>query len=292
MESIQYFVVQFDPFIFRIGNFGIRWYALSYIVGALAFWLIARYRLTRPPYRGFLTMEELETWTVWMLTLGLLGGRLGYGLVYGLDVWLHDPLWIFRIWEGGMSFHGGLVGICVGSLVMARRLHYSLVDLLDFAMPLGAIGLCLGRLANFVNGELWGRVTDVPWAMIFPMADLQPRHPSQLYEAFLEGVLLFLITMGVAHFARRRGVVFGAWLCLYALFRIFAELFREPDSQIGFLPLHLTMGQLLSFLMFVVGLWLFWRAYRAPVYLASIIANKATTAQAQKPPKKKASKKR
>jgi|SRR5579875_647442 len=250
---------QFDPILLRIGPLAVRWYALAYIAGILLGWLYARALIRNQRHWGGpapMTLADFDDFVLWV-TLGIiLGGRAGYVLFYNLPHFLAHPAEIIALWHGGMSFHGGFTGCVLAVVLFARRRRISILSLGDVTCAVGPIGLFLGRLANFVNGELWGRPTDVPWAMIFPGGGAVPRHPSQLYEAALEGlVLLALLWIMIrAGALRRPGLVVGAFACGYAVARITCEFFREPDVQLGFLWGGITMGQLLSIPLFFVGL--------------------------------------
>jgi phosphatidylglycerol:prolipoprotein diacylglycerol transferase len=252
-----------DPVLIQIGPFAIRWYALAYIVGLLLGWQYLRRLVQRPGWR--LTALDLDDLLLYV-TLGVvLGGRLGYILFYRPGFYLGHPLDALAVWEGGMSFHGGLLGVVVASALFARRRGRSFLEIGDALACATPIGLFLGRLANFINGELWGRVTDVPWAMVFPGAGPAPRHPSQLYEALLEGAVLFAVMLLAARRpwrAQEAGRLSGIFLIGYGSARIACELFREPDAQLGFLLGGTTMGQLLSVPMVALGCYLVHRAHR------------------------------
>ncbi|MBV6656415.1 MAG: prolipoprotein diacylglyceryl transferase [Devosiaceae bacterium] len=249
-----------DPVLVQLGPFAIRWYALAYIVGLVGGWWYVRSLVQRPalwPQSGApYTATEIDDFLTWA-TLGvILGGRLGYVLFYEPARFLADPLSVFAVWQGGMAFHGGLLGVVVAMVLFARSRGASVRSLFDIIGAAAPIGLLLGRLANFINGELWGRPTDVPWAMVFPLADDQPRHPSQLYQAFGEGLVLFIvcaiaIRMGAL---KRPGLVGGLFTCGYGLARFLAEYVRAFDPQIGLIGGFMTMGQLLSLPMIAAGL--------------------------------------
>jgi phosphatidylglycerol:prolipoprotein diacylglycerol transferase len=248
-----------DPVLVTIGPFAIRWYALSYICGILFGWFYARIVIRSEKLWGGpapLTVVDFDDFIVWV-TLGIiLGGRTGYVLFYNAPHFLTNPLEIFEVWKGGMSFHGGFLGCVLAVVLFAWKRGLSILSLGDITCAVGPIGLFLGRLANFINGELWGRTSDVPWAMVFPGGGPEPRHPSQLYEASLEGLLL-LTLLAIAMRAgalRRPGLIIGLFAMFYALLRSFSELFREPDVQLGFLWGGLTMGMLLSVPLFAAGL--------------------------------------
>lgn len=248
-----------DPVLIQIGPFAIRWYALAYIAGILLGWVYARVLLRSQKLWGGpapMSVADFDDFVLWV-TLGIIfGGRTGYVLFYNLPHFMAHPLEIFQLWHGGMSFHGGFTGCVVAVVLFARSRGISILSLGDITCAVGPIGLFLGRLANFINGELWGRTTDVPWAMVFPTGGPSPRHPSQLYEATLEGLLLLIvlaimIRMGAL---KRPGLIIGAFAIVYALARSFSEFFREPDAQLGFLWGGATMGQLLSIPLFIAGL--------------------------------------
>ena len=254
-----------DPVAVSIGPLAIRWYALAYVAGLILGWRAVRGLAHRHP--GVMSDKDVDDLLLWATIGVVLGGRIGYVLVYNPVYYLHHLGDIFAIWQGGMSFHGGLVGVTVAIYVFCRMRKLRLLRVADLVACQVPIGLFFGRLANFINGELWGRPTDEPWGMIFPdpRAGGVPRHPSQLYQALLEGVLLYLILW---QWRRRTGArtrpgeLTGVFCMGYAVARIVGELFREPDRQIGFLVAGTTMGQLLSVPLFLLGLWLFIRARR------------------------------
>jgi phosphatidylglycerol:prolipoprotein diacylglycerol transferase len=249
-----------DPVIVQLGPFAIRWYALAYIAGILIGWRYAIHLCKRPPI--FLDPKLLDDFVLYA-TLGIvLGGRLGYVLFYKPDYYLTHPLEILQVWEGGMSFHGGMLGVSLAIVLFARLRGLPLLMLADMIAEIAPIGLALGRIANFINGELWGRVTDVPWGMVFPNGGPLPRHPSQLYQALLEGVVLFLVLYLCERGGQRQkpGLVTGVFLIGYGIARSVGELFRQPDAFLGFLLGGLTMGQLLSAPMILAGLYLVYHA--------------------------------
>jgi phosphatidylglycerol:prolipoprotein diacylglycerol transferase len=250
-----------DPVALAIGPLEVRWYGLAYVAGFVVAALVFR-SLSRRWGVGFTDDDLLDT--VLAGVIGLVGGaRLGYVLFYGVGSYLKDPASIFAFWDGGMSFHGGLVGIMLAGAFVARRKGVSLLRLYDLGAVGAPAGLFFGRLANFINGELWGRVTDAPWGVVFPAAPGGlPRHPSQLYEAALEGLVLFVVLFALSRKKRGDGFIIGMLLSLYGVFRIFVEFFREPDVQLGFVAGSFTMGQLLSLPMVALGGWLVWRATR------------------------------
>jgi phosphatidylglycerol:prolipoprotein diacylglycerol transferase len=248
----------FDPILISVGPFAVRWYALAYISGILLGWLYARAIIRSEVLWGGpapFTVTEFDDFIVW-ITLGIiLGGRTGYVLFYNLPHFIENPVEILQLWKGGMSFHGGVAGCAVAIVLFAWSRHISMLSLSDVTCAVGPIGLFLGRIANFINGELWGRPTDVPWAMIFPNGGPIPRHPSQLYEAALEGLVLLcvLAVLVRAGALKRPGLVTGAFALGYGVARIVCELFREPDVQLGFLWGDLTMGMLLCVPLMLAG---------------------------------------
>lgn len=267
MLSITLPVIPFpaiDPVIVSIGPLAIRWYALAYIVGLIAGWRIVLGFNAGP--KPLLTRKDVDDFLVWMALGVVLGGRLGYVLFYQPGHYLSNPVEILAVWKGGMSFHGGIAGVIVAILWFARARAVPPFALGDQIARVTPLGLLLGRLANFINGELYGRPSDVEWAMVFPHGGPLPRHPSQLYEAFLEGLVLFLLLWWLARKTEGKvapGFVTGAFLVGYAIARGTAELFREPDSFLGFFAAGTTMGQWLSLPMLIAGLWIMARTRKA-----------------------------
>ena len=252
-----------DPVAFAIGPFAVRWYGLSYVVGFVLAALVLR-ELNKRWGVGLSTDDMLDIVLVAVVGL-VLGARLGYVLFYGVGAYWEEPLSVFAFWDGGMSFHGGLVGILAAGAFIAWRKGVPALRLFDMGAVGAPLGLLFGRLANFVNGELWGRVTEAPWGMVFPRAPGGlPRHPSQLYEALLEGLVLFVVLWLLSRRKRGDGFMIGTMIGLYGIFRIVVEFFREPDIQLGFMAGSFTMGQLLSVPMVLAGAWLVWRAMRRP----------------------------
>ncbi|MEM9107356.1 MAG: prolipoprotein diacylglyceryl transferase [Pseudomonadota bacterium] len=251
-----------DPVLFSIGPLAVHWYGLAYVVGILLGWRYTRAIASRERLwhnnTPAMTATDMDDFLLWAAVGIVLGGRLGYILFYDFAAFADNPLRIFEIWEGGMSFHGGLLGTIVAMIIFARRRSIIVFSLFDVVAAAAPIGLFLGRVANFINAELWGRVSDVPWAVVFPTGGPQPRHPSQLYEAILEGpVLFFVLFLLIFRFRRltRPGFVGGAFLTGYAASRIFVEFFREPDAHIGYLfGGWLTMGMVLSVPMLLIGI--------------------------------------
>jgi phosphatidylglycerol:prolipoprotein diacylglycerol transferase len=259
----------FDPVLVSIGPFAIRWYALAYIAGILLGWAYARALIRNQRLWGGpapLTVTDFDDFVLWV-TLGIiLGGRTGYVLFYNFQHFVEHPAEIFHLWKGGMSFHGGFVGCVLAVVLFARRRGISILSLGDLTCAVGTIGLFLGRIANFINGELWGRPTDVPWGMVFPDGGPLPRHPSQLYEAALEGLVLGIVLWLLirAGALKRPGLVIGAFAVGYSIARIVCEFFREPDPQLGFLWGGLTMGMVLSVPLMLTGIAFIVAALRRP----------------------------
>ncbi|MBF4258378.1 prolipoprotein diacylglyceryl transferase [Vibrio anguillarum] len=249
-----------DPVLIAIGPISIRWYGLMYLVGfVFAMWLANR--RADKPNSGW-TREQVSD----LLFAGFLGvvigGRVGYVLFYNFDLFLQDPLYLFKVWTGGMSFHGGLLGVISAMFWYARKNNRTFFGVADFVAPLVPFGLGMGRLGNFMNSELWGRVTDVPWAIIFPNGGPLPRHPSQLYEFFLEGIVLFIILNLFIRKNRPIGSVSGLFLIGYGTFRFLVEYVREPDAQLGLFAGFISMGQILSLPMIIVGVLMMVWAYK------------------------------
>jgi phosphatidylglycerol---prolipoprotein diacylglyceryl transferase len=246
-----------DPIIFQVGPLAIRWYSLAYICGLLFAWRYMLHLAARSP--DVASHEDVDDFLIWA-TLGIvLGGRIGYTLFYNFEYYAANPLVILQIWKGGMSFHGGVLGVIFAGLVFVKRRGISPLRFADIVACAAPVGLMLGRLANFINGELYGRVSDVPWAMVFPRGGSEPRHPSQIYEAVLEGLVLFVVLAALSKnktIRKRPGVLLGVFLLGYALARTIVELFRQPDAHLGVLAAGLTMGQWLSLPMAVGGAYL------------------------------------
>lgn len=254
-----------DPVAVQIGPIAIRWYALAYIAGILLAWASTK-RLSRR-WESPVTAEHLGDFVLWATIGIILGGRLGYVLFYNLERYVSDPVQILVIWRGGMSFHGGLLGVIGAIWLFAKRRNMSLLAVSDLIACAAPIGLFLGRIANFVNGELYGRATDVSWAIVFPNGGPAPRHPSQLYEAFLEGLVLFVLLAVLARLPgayRRPGLLTGVFLAGYGLARFLVEFARQPDTQLGFILGPFTMGQILSVPLAALGAYLVLRALWTP----------------------------
>ena len=249
---------QIDPVAFQVGFIVIRWYALAYIVGLLLAWGLARKMSLKA--KSVITILKLDDFLVWAIAGIILGGRLGYILFYNLKYYLEFPLQTLFLWQGGMSFHGGLIGVIIATFLFARKKHIPVLALGDILCCVAPIGLFLGRLANFVNAELYGRITtSVPWAVIFPGQTL-PRHPSQIYEALCEGFILFCVLNSLwwfsAKYREKNGFFTGLFFLLYGLMRFGLEFFREPDAHLGFVLGRLSMGQVLCIPMVIGGLYL------------------------------------
>jgi phosphatidylglycerol---prolipoprotein diacylglyceryl transferase len=251
-----------DPVAIKIGPMAIRWYSLAYIAGILAGWWLISKELAKRPLEN-LTKKAWDDTIMWAVIGIILGGRLGFVLFYKPAYYLSHPGQIFQLWEGGMSFHGGMLGFILAFYLFARKHNVSFLGLMDLLASVVPIGLFCGRVANFINGELYGRVTDSPLGMVFPQGGELPRHPSQLYEAGMEGILLFALLFFLLKCTNARqkpGFLSGVFLTGYSLSRIIAEHFREPDDYLGFIIGQVTMGQLLSLPMLAVGLYLMIRA--------------------------------
>jgi phosphatidylglycerol---prolipoprotein diacylglyceryl transferase len=259
----------FNPIAISIGPFAIRWYALAYIGGIVLGWIYARALIKNDRLWGRpapITLLQMDDFILWVTVGIILGGRTGYVLFYNLPFFIQNPAEIFELWKGGMSFHGGFLGCVVAVIWFCRKNDLPILSLGDITTAVGPIGLFLGRIANFINSELWGRPADpsLPWAMIFPNGGPLPRHPSQLYEAGLEGIVLFtilavMIRMGAL---KRPGLILGSFITVYGFARITGEFFRQPDPQLGFLWSGLTMGMLLSVPMIIAGSIIMMMAWR------------------------------
>ncbi len=250
-----------DPVAISLGPLKVHWYGLMYLVGFAGVWFLGRKRAEKP--YSPIKPEAIEDLVFYGALGVILGGRIGYMLFYHSQDLISNPLNLLKIWQGGMSFHGGMIGVFIAMWFFAKKHQCTLINLTDIIAPLTPIGLGAGRIGNFINSELWGRTTDVPWAMVFPNGGPLPRHPSQLYEALLEGLLLFVILW--IYTSKQRPVMAptGMALLLYGCFRFFVEFFRMPDAHLGFIALDwLTMGQILSTPMILIGAGLVWYAYK------------------------------
>ena len=257
---------QFDPVAISLGPLAVRWYGLMYLLAFLQFWWLGRRRILTHPklVKAGWSVPDLDDLLFYGVLGVVVGGRLGQVLFYELGYYLQHPLEIFAVWKGGMSFHGGFLGVLLAMGWYVRKTGRAWLDITDFIAPLVPLGLAAGRIGNFINGELWGRVTDpsLPWAMVFPHVDALPRHPSQIYQAGLEGLLLFIILWVFSGKARPRGAVSAAFLIGYGIFRFVAEFFRTPDAGIFGLSDVVSMGQWLSLPMILVGIAMLWWSYR------------------------------
>jgi phosphatidylglycerol---prolipoprotein diacylglyceryl transferase len=270
------FVDNLNPVLMHLGPLQVRWYGLMYALSFIIGYQLICYLAQK--HGAMLDSNGVEKLVFYLAGGVVFGGRLGYVLFYNLPYYLHHPAAIVAVWDGGMSFHGGLIGVTIGGLLFSRKTGIRFLSLSDLVVPVAPLGLFLGRLGNFINGELWGRPANVPWAMIFPRAPLVhgmmvPRHPSQLYEAALEGLVLFAILWIMAQKRRPEGVLSGTLLTLYGLFRCLMEFFRQPDQQLGYIGGVITMGQILSIPMILIGLgvivWALHRARPAPATASS-----------------------
>ena len=278
----KYLLINIDPVAVSIGPLDIHWYGFMYLLAFLSFWVIGNRRAVHQGWWGWSKQDVSDVLFYGMLGV-ILGGRIGYMLFYGFELLIQNPLSIFKVWDGGMSFHGGLLGVILAEVWFARRSHKTIWQVADFVAPIVPLGLAFGRLGNFIGGELWGRLSDVPWAMIFAKStpygtfdtaaleaawrsgalDQFARHPSQLYQAGLEGLALFFILMWYSAKPRPRAAVSGLFLLGYGVFRLVAEFFRQPDEHLGFLALDwLTMGMALSLPMIAAGFIMMLFAYR------------------------------
>jgi len=251
-----------DPIALDFGVMQVHWYGVMYLIAFGSAWMLGRYRARLP---GSCWNEKQLSDLIFYGAVGvILGGRAGYVLFYHFDYFLSDPLWLFAVWEGGMSFHGGLLGVVAMIIWFSKKEQKSLLELGDFVAPLVPMGLCAGRIGNFIGGELWGRPTDQSWGVIFPRAaDQLARHPSQLYQAALEGFVLFIILWWFSSKPRQPGAVAGLFLVGYGVARSLIEFFREPDAHLGLIGFDLlSMGQLLSLPMVILGLWMMLRGQR------------------------------
>lgn len=249
---------RFDPIMISIGPLHFRWYGMMYVLGVISGWLLGRYRADKPWNK--MTRKGLDDFVSWAVVGVVIGGRLGYVLFYNAQYYFAHPLEIFAVWQGGMSFHGGLIGVILSCWLFGRFHGMTLMEVTDFVAPLVPPGLFFGRIGNFINAELWGRHTQLPWGMPFPGAGGLPRHPSQLYEAGLEGLVLFAILWLYSAKPRPTGCTSGLFLIGYGTFRFLVEFAREPDAHLGFIALHwMSMGQILCLPMLALGAYLMWR---------------------------------
>ena len=260
----MFYLPTIDPVAFSVGPVQVHWYGLMYLFAFIIFYILGRSRARNPQYR--IPIAKLDDLLFYGIIGVIVGGRMGYMLFYNFSTLIAEPLSLFLIWQGGMSFHGGLIGVLVAVWIFARTREIEFLRIMDFIAPLVPIGLGLGRIGNFINGELWGRVTDVPWAVVFPVAGPDPRHPSQLYECLLEGVLLFIVLWLYSKKPRPLGRVAAYFALGYGALRFLVEFSREPDAHIGFIALGwMTMGQLLSLIMVAVGAGLMFYSSKYPL---------------------------
>ena len=250
------FINNFDPVAFQILSFEIRWYSLAYIFGIIIGWTLCKKILIKNSDIS----EKFDDYITYLIVGIILGGRLGYVIFYNFNYFSHNILDIFKIWQGGMSFHGGLLGIILSSIIFAKKNNQDPFEYMDLVSLVAPIGIFFGRLANFINSELYGKTTEVLWSVTFTKVDNLPRHPSQLYEAVLEGAILFLILMYFRkkNYLTKPGLISGVFLIFYSIFRFFVEFFRVPDKQLGYLILNLSMGQIISLIFVIIGTILFY----------------------------------
>ena len=249
------FINNFDPVALEIFSLEVRWYSLAYIFGILLGWILAKKLFIQ----HIEVKNKFDDYLTYLIIGIILGGRLGYIFIYNLSFYLNNPLDIFKIWQGGMSFHGGLIGIIFASFIFARKNSQNSFLYMDIVALVAPIGIFFGRIANFVNSELYGKITNVPWAVTFIQIDNVPRHPSQLYEALLEGIFLFLILIYFKNkFLNKPGVISGLFLIFYSIFRFFVEFYRVPDEQLNYIFLNLSMGQIISLIFLLSGVLLFY----------------------------------
>ena len=250
------FINNFDPVAFQIMSFEIRWYSLAYILGIVIGWILCKKIFIKNSDIN----EKFDDYIAYLIIGIILGGRIGYIIFYNFSYYLDNIFDIFKIWQGGMSFHGGLLGVIASSYIFAKKNNQNPFFYLDQVSLVAPVGVFFGRLANFINSELYGTVSSAPWSVIFIKVDNLSRHPSQLYEAFLEGIILFLILIYFVNkdYLKKPGLISGLFLIFYSLFRFFVEFFRVPDEQIGYLLLNLTMGQIISLVFALIGITLFY----------------------------------
>ena len=257
------FIHNFDPVLIDFGILQIRWYSLSYIFGIIIGWIYAL-RIIKLSIKNENNFDSIKTsqfddFLIYLVVGIVIGGRLGYVIFYNLEYYFENPFEILKIWQGGMSFHGGLLGVVMASITFSYKNEINFFKLTDIIACVAPIGIFLGRIANFINGELYGKISNLPWAVIFPNVDNTPRHPSQIYEAILEGLFLFILINYFAlkkKFLYKPGCVSGFFLILYSIFRILSENFREPDVHLGYFFQYFSMGTLLSFITIIFGLFI------------------------------------
>ena len=252
------FINNFDPVALQIFSLEVRWYSLAYIFGILFGWIIAKKLFIQ----NIEVKNKFDDYLTYLIIGIIVGGRLGYVFIYNLSFYINNPLDIFKIWQGGMSFHGGLIGVIFTSIIFAKKNNQNSFLYMDIVALVAPIGIFFGRIANFINSELYGTITNVPWAVTFIQVDNLPRHPSQLYEALLEGLFLFLLLIYFKNkFSNKPGVISGLFLIIYSIFRFIVEFYRVPDEQLGYIFLNLTMGQVVSLIFILSGVILFYLKY-------------------------------
>ena len=245
------FINNFDPVALEIFSLEIRWYSLSYIFGIIMGWILAKKLFIQDTE----VKNKFDDYLTYLIIGIILGGRLGYIFIYNLSFYANNPLDIFKIWQGGMSFHGGLIGVIFATVIFSKKNNQNSFLYLDIVALVAPVGLFFGRMANFINSELYGTITNVPWAVVFVKVDNFPRHPSQLYEALLEGLILFLLLIFFKNkISNKPGVISGLFLILYSIFRFFVEFYRTPDEQLGYIFLNFTIGQLISLIFILSGI--------------------------------------
>ncbi len=252
------FINNFDPVALEIFSLEIRWYSLAYIFGIIFGWILAKKLFIQ----DIEVKNKFDDYLTYLIIGIILGGRLGYIIIYNLSFYINNPLDIFKIWQGGMSFHGGLIGVIFASIFFSKKNNQNPFLYLDTVALVAPVGLFFGRISNFINSELYGTITNVPWAVTFVQVDNLPRHPSQLYEALLEGLFLFLLLIYFKNkFSNKPGVISGLFLIIYSIFRFIVEFYRVPDEQLGYIFLNLTMGQVVSLIFILSGVILFYLKY-------------------------------
>ena len=256
------YIHNLNPIIFDFGILSLRWYSLAYILGIVFGWWYGKkiiFFINNQNKKNY-NLDLFDDYITYIIISVIIGGRLGYVLFYNIEYFFSNPVEIFFIWNGGMSFHGGLLGIIIGTIIFSKKNNFDKLVLLDVVSCVAPLGIFFGRLANFINAELYGKPTDVPWAVIFPLVDNQGRHPSQIYEALLEGALLFFIlNLIIKKTSYKKGICAAIFLIFYSISRIISEFFREPDIQVGYIFNYISMGSLLSFFMFGLGILMYFK---------------------------------
>ena len=256
------YIHNLNPIIFDFGILSLRWYSLAYILGIVFGWWYGKkiiFFINNRNKKNY-NLDLFDDYITYIIISVIIGGRLGYVLFYNIEYFFSNPVEIFFIWNGGMSFHGGLLGIIIGTIIFSKKNNFDKLVLLDVVSCVAPLGIFFGRLANFINAELYGKPTDVPWAVIFPLVDNQGRHPSQIYEALLEGALLFcILNLIIKKTSYKKGICAAIFLIFYSISRIISEFFREPDIQVGYIFNYISMGSLLSFFMFGLGILMYFK---------------------------------